>query len=479
MAINGTSGDDVLDGTRFNDEINGLEGNDVFLGSRGQDVLNGGQGNSDSVDYSISGTHLQNEYSGNAVDVDLQRATQIGGFADGDTLISVENVGGSFENDVIKGDGLANILVGNEGDDVIEGRDGDDRLFGDSNGRAFGEDSVFGNGSGNDVLDGGAGNDELFGGGGNDTLIGGSGNDDLFGDGGNDTLIGGTGANLLDGGDGTDTASYAGSAFGMLVQINGSNSNGVAFSLGSTDGDSLLSIENIIGSNFADQIGGSAIANVINGGGGDDFISGGGGADSLNGGAGIDTASYGGSSAGVNVNLGTLSFVFGSGFIQTGGTGTGGDAQGDTLSGFENLLGSNFADTLTGNAGANRLDGGAGGDTLNGGGGNDTLVGGTGVGLDVLTGGAGADNFLYLSLDDSRIVNGRQQDTITDFTVGQDKLDFRALGANVADVLIVNGNGAASVGIDANGNGTFEEGEFNVIANIQNGQLFTLNDLLL
>jgi Ca2+-binding RTX toxin-like protein len=338
------------------------------------------------------------------------------------------------------------------------------------------------------VLDGGAGNDELFGGDGNDTLIGGAGDDELFGEGGNDTLIGGTGANLLDGGAGTDTASYAGSAFGMLVAISGSNSNGVALSLGSTDGDSLISIENIIGSNFADNISGSAIANVISGGGGDDFISGDGGADSLNGGAGIDTAGYGGSSAGVNVNLGTLSFVFGSGFIQTGGTGTGGDAQGDTLSGFENLLGSSFADTLTGNNGANRLDGGsgadtldggAGGDILDGGAGNDTLVGGAGVGVDLLTGGAGADNFVYQSLDDSRIVNGRQQDTITDFTVGQDKLDFRALGVDAADILIVNGNGAASVGVDANGNGVFEEGEFNVIANIQNGQLFTLNDLLL
>ena len=96
-----------------------------------------------------------------------------------------------------------------------------------------------------------------------------------------------------------------------------------------------------------------------------------------------------------------------------------------------------------------------------------------------MTGGAGVDNFVYLSLDDSRIVNGRQQDTITDFTVGQDKLDFRALGVDAADVLIVNGNGAASVGVDGNGNGVFEEGEFNVIANIQNGKLFTLNDLLL
>ena len=465
MAINGTNGDDDFYGTRFDDEINGQGGNDIFHGSRGQDVLNG-QSGTDGVDYSVAHTPapFQSVTEGDAVNVDLLRATQIGGFADGDTLVSIENVGGSFKDDVIKGDGFANILVGNDGNDIIEGRDGDDRLFGDGSGGDLGEHFVVSgdnSGPGNDVLDGGAGNDELFGGAGNDTLIGGS------------------GINTLDGGTGIDTANYATSTAGVFVTLTGTNSNGVTLGLGNNVADSLISIENIIGSDFADRIGGSSIANAISGGGGDDFISGGGGADALNGGAGIDTAGYGGTSAGVNVNLGTLSFVFGSGFIQTGGTGTGGDAQGDTLSSFENLLGSNFADTLTGNAGANRLDGGAGADTLDGGGGNDTLVGGTGVGLDVLTGGAGADNFLYLSLDDSRIVNGRQQDTITDFTVGQDKLDFRALGVDAADVLIVNGNGAASVGVDANGNGTFEEGEFNVIANIQNGQLFTLNDLLL
>ncbi|CAN0484539.1 unnamed protein product, partial [Phaeothamnion confervicola] len=155
---------------------------------------------------------------------------------------------------------------------------------------------------------------------------------------------------------------------------------------------------------------------------------------------------------------------------------------------FENLLGSSFADTLTGNIGANRLDGGAGDDTLNGGAGgdtlvggagNDTLVGGAGVGLDVLIGGAGADNFLYQSLNDSRIVNGGVQDVIEDFNVGLDKLDFRPLGVNAADVIIVNQGTQASVGIDQNGNDAFDEGEFAISVNIQNGQLLSLNDFLL
>ena len=38
---------------------------------------------------------------------------------------------------------------------------------------------------------------------------------------------------------------------------------------------------------------------------------------------------------------------------------------------------------------------------------------------------------------------------------------------------------AASVGIDQNGNNAFDEGEFAISVNIQNGQALTLNDFLL
>src|SRR3546814_17659561 len=65
------------------------------------------------------------------------------------------------------------------------------------------------------------------------------------------------------------------------------------------------------------------------------------------GGSGTDTASYAGSANGVTVDL-------------TTGTGLGGDAQGDTLSGIENLTGSNYDDTLTGDGGTNSLTGGNG-----------------------------------------------------------------------------------------------------------------------
>ena len=124
---------------------------------------------------------------------------------------------------------------------------------------------------------------------------------------------------------------------------------------------------NLTGNAFGQTITGNAGANVINGGagadvlqglGGNDILNGGAGPDSLDGGIGEDIASYVGSPAAVNVNL-------------TTGTGSGGDAQGDTLVNIEDLGGSSFGDTLTGNAGANIIYGGAGADIMRGMGGND------------------------------------------------------------------------------------------------------------
>lgn len=97
---------------------------------------------------------------------------------------------------------------------------------------------------------------------------------------------------------------------------------------------------------------------TYNGLGGNDVIKGGAGADVINGGAGIDTATYAGSSKGVDVSLKT-------------GKGTGGHAQGDTLTGIENLTGSSHGDTLEGNGGRNVINGGKGVDKMIGGKGND------------------------------------------------------------------------------------------------------------
>jgi serralysin len=118
-----------------------------------------------------------------------------------------------------------------------------------------------------------------------------------------------------------------------------------------------------------DTLSGTAGVEIINGLAGDDYLTGSLGADYLNGGDGIDTAYYYSSTAGVTVNL-------------AGGTSSGGDAQGDTLTFIEYVIGSNTGnDALFGDSGANYLAGMGGDDLFDGGAGADSLVGGAGVDL--------------------------------------------------------------------------------------------------
>ena len=161
----------------------------------------------------------------------------------------------------------------------------------------------------------------------------------MYGEAGDDTLEGGAGA---------DTASYAGSDAGVTVDL---SANTVIGSGGHAQGDVLIDIENLTGSEHNDILTGDAGANVLRGGAG---------ADMLDGGAGADTASYAESDAGVKVNLSANTVI-----------GSGGHAQGDVLIDIENLIGSEHNDILTGEGDANVLRGGAGADMLDGGVGDD------------------------------------------------------------------------------------------------------------
>jgi Ca2+-binding RTX toxin-like protein len=87
-------------------------------------------------------------------------------------LASIENATGGDGDDMIIGNGDANILRSERGEDELRGRGGDDTLDGDD-----GPDQLFG-GNGDDTLDGGRGNDHLNGGDGNDSLDGGPHNDE-------------------------------------------------------------------------------------------------------------------------------------------------------------------------------------------------------------------------------------------------------------------------------------------------------------
>ncbi|HEX2581082.1 MAG TPA: type I secretion C-terminal target domain-containing protein [Dongiaceae bacterium] len=397
-----------FDGGDGDDFLLGGGNNNIFIGGQGADTIIGG-GGGDTASYATSGA---------AVTVNLGDNSQnAGGDADGDFLISVTNLEGSLYNDTLTGDGAANSLYGGAGDDVLEGGAGADALEGGggsdtasyagsaaavtvnlSQKLAQGGDAEGDTLSGITNLNGSAFNDGLTGNDNANLLNGGT---------GDDILQGGGGADILVGGGGTDTTSYAGSAAAVSVNLATNVNHG-----GDAEGDALTGIAAITGSVFNDTLAGDGGTNTLDGGAGDDVLAGGAGADTLVGGGGIDTADYSASSAGTQVDL--------SGKVAN----LGGDAQGDTLIGIANLVGSANNDYLAGNSATNILYGGLG---------NDILIGGTGA--DKLYGGTG-DDIISFDVDDTLINGGTGYNT-----------------ANVADGRGVSLDLAAAAITEANGNG--------------------------
>ncbi|WP_225770488.1 calcium-binding protein [Inquilinus sp. Marseille-Q2685] len=306
--INGTDLYDVLFGNNGN---NTFYNGDVIYAGGGDDYvqnsprfLDGGAG--------IDTVALGNDFVHLGSSADLQSGQ----------YVNVENVTGTYYDDIIRGDGGANVLRGLDDNDVLTGRGG---------------------------------------------------------------------ADTLDGGAGSDTASYSDSTKGVTVDLAAGTGSG-----GTAQGDTLVSIEAVNGSAYADTLIGSGGANTLRGSVGDDVLRGGAGADTLDGGAGFDLVSYFDSTKGVTVNL-------------AAGTGSGGTAPGDPLVSIEAVNGSAHADTLIGSSAANTLRGAAG--------------------KDLLTGGAGADRFAFTGGDSAA---GRiNADRITDFSHAQgDRIDLSAINAN-------------------------------------------------
>jgi Ca2+-binding RTX toxin-like protein len=189
--------------------------------------------------------------------------------------------------------------------------------------------------------------------------------------------------------------------------------NVMAIIKGTTGNDTLF------GTDLFDTINGSAGDDIIDGGAGNDKMAGdtgndtfigGAGADFMDGGSGVDTINYANSSSGVKVFLGA-------------GYASGGQAEGDTFVSIENVTGSQYRDTLFGTDGRNTINGGGGDDTISAGGDNDIVFGGNGN--DWMAGGNGSDTFVFTSA-----FYGSQNgmDTIADFRVGEDILEFRSAG---------------------------------------------------
>ena len=429
--------------------LSGSTGADTLIGNAGNDTLNGGAG----VDSMVGGADNDTYIVDTALDLTIE-----GLGAGTDTVLTTINwtladnlealtLGGT-SGLIGTGNILANTITGNIGANLLAGLGGADTLIGND---------------GADTMDGGTGNDSMVGGLGNDTYmidniadviveglnegtdlvkagfdfvlgdnfdnltmtgttaVNGTGNalaNVLTGNGianvlsgldGADTLLGGIGADTLDGGTGADSMAggtgadvYTVDNVGDLVvetsatQIDTVNAS-VSFTLGTyvENLQLLAGAVNGTGNSGANTVTGNDASNLLIGLGGNDTMSGGLGADTLNGGTG-DDALTGGDGNDVYIVNSQRDAV-----IEAGTTGVdrvesnasyilGADVENLTLTGANliNGTGNTVANVIIGNAAVNKIEG------LNG--------------ADTLTGGDGADRFVFNSL-------GMGVDTITDF----------------------------------------------------------------
>jgi Ca2+-binding RTX toxin-like protein len=388
--VRGHGGRDLLMGGSGNDGIEGGGGDDHIMGGPGLDALDGGPG-TDTLSFLLAEM---------PVTASLLNGIGARGEAFGDTYANFEILVGTGlpktsgipelgipaeeTGDILHGDHLPNTVYGMDGTDEIHGHGGNDLLYGNHPDSpesklqpyfpGFEADRIFG-GDGDDTIHGHGDDDLLDGEAGSDTLLGGTGNDHLID---NDPAS----ADHLDGGDGFDrlTADYSSATAGITF-ITGQENSG-----SSPGGDQFQRMESL--GDFATGSGNDTIRlasapearpldKTIQTGPGADLVvadtrtsyaPGGRTRDNLQGGEGIDTLSFENAVAGVTLNLSTNA--------------VGGAAAEMTVSGFENLIGSDFDDILTGTAFTAFIIGN---------GGNDHLISLTPGHTDLLDGGGGYD----------------------------------------------------------------------------------------
>jgi len=405
MKVNGTSTADSLYGTSMADQIYGNGGNDTLKGFGGADLLDGGAG-VDTAFYSDSTV---------AVGVNLASGLGFGGTAEGDTLVSIENLYGSSFNDTLIGSDAANTFYGLTGNDLLKGGGGDDRLVGDD---------------------------------------------------GDDTLKGGGGADALVGGTGMDTADYTQSLVGVRVLLHANRAYD-----GDAQGDTFSSIENITGSQLGDTIEGDGYANILRGQEGNDYLYGGYGNDTLDGGPGIDHL-YG--ESGRDTLIGGMNsdvyYVDDAGDRIVERAGEGNDsvytivnyaltpgAEIEYLSIINlfdttgiNLTGNEFANQIVGNQGNNQIAGGAGSDRMYGNAGNDGFLFNTP--LDAATNVDIIGDFSVA--DDGILLENQIFDAFAQGTLAAERFVRGPAALEANDTLIYNpANGALLYDVDGSGPG--------------------------
>lgn len=256
----GSSLDDLIIGGNPANGSAVTDGFEGFRGLGGNDTIDGGTGY-DRVYYDNSPMAVNVTLGGAA------NGTASDGWGGTDTLINIEDVRGSAFGDTLTGSdsGPYESFEGMAGNDVIDGKGGRDRASYDVSPAAI-----------NVNLSTGVAQDGF---GGTDTLRnieevrGSAFNDTIVGDDKANFLEGRLGDDALDGGAGHDVAIYTNSSGGVTVNLATGKASGAA------GNDTLVRIETVWGSGFADTLTGDAASNGLRGGGGNDTIDGGAGTD--------------------------------------------------------------------------------------------------------------------------------------------------------------------------------------------------------
>jgi Ca2+-binding RTX toxin-like protein len=442
VAFSGVSGGTVTSAALGTDTLISVEkvvggsGNDTFSGYFNTVAVDGGAG-TDTATFTSSSSIIMSANADGSLNVSGGMVT---------TLINVENIVGTINNDILMGDASNNNLNGGLGTDtasyanatggitnsvdasgnfiVTAGGLGTDTLVSVENitGSAF--DDVLISNAANNAFEGGAGYDTanytatttglayngLNGIYGTTVNAGTLGTDTLTNierinaGSGNDTFTGAFGGGMtLDGGAGIDTwdgsTVLAAATTGVSVTA---NADGSFTAITVTSGNAtLINIENLTGSAGNDTFMGNAANNV------------------LSGGLGTDTATFANATSGVTTSLD----VSGNYIVTGAAVGT------DTLISIENLTGSTFNDTFVSSTANNAFNGGAGSDTVTyAASTTGIVVTGLGNSISVAAGALGTDTLASIE----RVTGTSSGDTFKGIFTAGTTLDGGA-GADTAD----------------------------------------------
>lgn len=408
--LTGNSANNVLDGGAGADNLNGSFGDDLYIVDNVGDIAGEVAGGVDTVQSSVTHT----------LSVNLENLTLTGSDPSNGT-------GNDSRDNVIIGNGAANILSGLAGNDNLTGNNGDDTLHG---------------GTGNDTLQGNSGVDTVNGNDGDDLIL----------------FTSGHFYDNVDGGAGSDT-----------LDATAVNRNGDTFDFeaglisGYPGGQTVANIEIFLGGQGNETIVSDGNSHSYSGNGGDDYMIAEIGGETMDGGAGgIDTIDLARWNGDYTVDMNTGSSNYG----------------GELYTNFENLVSGNGNDSITGTGGANSISTTGGNDTVIGGGGADTLLGGAGNDLllggfvtDTVDGGDGDDILRVLNgefYDNSYGGNGVDTLDHSASTYVGTTFDFEAglitgTGVNAPAVLssieiYLDGSGGNTIVSDGNGNAYYGNG---------------------